>query len=739
MKTEFSVRGMSCAACSAHVEHAVSRLDGVEEVSVSLLTGSMIVHHTCTTDEIIKAVSNAGFEAAVYEAKGGGASLPPPEKTSWGRFWLSFAVGLPLLYLGMAVMLFDAPLPTFLSYKTHPAMYVGVQLILALAVAIINHRYFRGGVLAALRLAPNMDTLIALGSFAALLQSTIVFVQILIGNHPLGEMPHIYAETSAMILVLVTLGKTLEGRQKDKTAAAIRALASLAPSTAQVVRDGIEVTLPLDEVVVGDTILVRAGERIPVDGTLTDGRGSVDESTLTGESLPQDRQAGDGVFCGCILVSGFITLRADRVGEDTSLSQTVRMVAGAVASKAPLARIADRVSAVFVPAVLLIALVTLGIWGVLSIFDICTFTDAVEHAIAVLVISCPCALGLATPTAIMTATGRGAELNILIKSAEALETLGHVTCVALDKTGTVTSGKMSLVSALPAPDVEMDAFTHLAYAMESPSSHPIAHAICEGLTGSDEVVATDFSVMEGRGVFARVNGMKCFAGNGALMEELDIDTSAFTQQAEELLKQGCTLTYVTRGFDLMGLLAVADTLREDSVAAIEELHRLGVETIMLTGDHATVASHIAAQAGIEGVHAGLLPQDKATVIEGEVAQGKTLCMVGDGVNDALALVSASVGVAIGAGTDVAIESADIVLRRNSLADVATAIRLGRATVKNIRQNLFWALIYNSIGIPLAAGILAPIGFALPPIFGALAMSVSSVCVVSNALRLRRFK
>ena len=736
MKTEFIVRGMSCSACSAHVENAVAKLDGVEQVSVSLLTGSMIVHHSCDVDEILSAVSYAGFEASVFEAQGNAASLPPPEATSWKRFFLSLIIGIPLLYMGMGVMLFHAPLPRFLAT---PIVYVALQLLLAVIIAVINRRYFFGGWTAAIRRAPNMDTLIALGSFAALLQSAIVLVGLLIVGHVGDGLPHIYAETSGMILILVTLGKTLEGRQKDKTASAIRALAALSPDVAHVLRDGEELTLALEEIVVGDIILVREGEKIPVDGIITQGEGSADESSLTGESLPENKTVGDHLFCGCILTSGFVKMQAQRVGEDTTLSQTIRMVAGAVASKAPIARIADRVSAVFVPTVLGISLLTFAVWGILSIFTSFTITEAVEHAIAVLVISCPCALGLATPAVIMTATGRGASLGILIKHAEALETLGHVDYVALDKTGTVTTGKMSLKEAIPAPDVDREEFLTLAYALEAPSSHPIARAICEGLSQESAPVVTDFSSIEGCGVYAKIHGVKCFAGNASFMDDLDIDISYFAQTAKGLQETGCTIVYVAMGPKLMGMLAVSDTLREESAAAIKALHSLGVNTIMLTGDHSKVAQHMASQVGIMEYRAGLFPQGKADVIETLRQEGHTICMVGDGINDAVALASANVGVAVGAGTDVAIESADVILRKEGIIHIATAIRLGRAALKTIRQNLFWALIYNSIGIPLAAGILVPLGISLPPIFGALAMSFSSICVVSNALRLRKFK
>ena len=477
-----------------------------------------------------------------------------------------------------------------------------------------------------------------------------------------------------------------------------------------------------------------------MDGTVLSGTGAVDESTLTGESLPVDKKTGDTVLSGCILTSGSLTFRADRVGEDTSLAQTIRMVSGAVASKAPLARIADKVSAVFVPTVLAVALVTLGVWGIVAgVSDKYTFTDALSHAIAVLVISCPCALGLATPTAIMTATGRAAEMGILVKSAAALEALGRIDTVALDKTGTVTEGKMRLTAAMPAPGADKEEFRKLARALEMPSGHPIAKAICAGLGEGETPEAVGFSAMEGRGVYAKVGGVKCFAGNRALLDDLEIVSPFPDEEVKPLLESGCTITYVCRGAECIGLLAVADGIREDSRAAIAELHRLNVKTLMLTGDHEIVAKHIAADAGIDTYAAGLLPADKSDRIAAEKAAGAKVAMVGDGVNDALALVTADVGMAVGAGTDVAIESADVVLRRDTMQSVPTAIRLGRATVRNIHENLFWALIYNTVCIPLAAGVLAPIDFSLPPMVGALAMSISSVCVVTNALRLRRFK
>ena len=741
MKTNFRVGGMSCAACSAHVENAVARVGGVERVSVSLLTGSMVVEHGCPPEDVIAAVRRAGYTASVIEETGA-AVLPPPEKTSWKRLWLSLLFGLPLIWLGMLPMLFEnAPIPPFL--RDNPLLNVGVQLLLACVVAGINYRYFTGGFAAVLHRAPNMDTLIALGAGAAVLQTLGVFLVLVFGGHTAhhGATPHVWAETAAMILILVTLGKTLEGKQKDKTAAAIRALASLAPDTACVVREGKEITLPLAELQVGDTLILRAGERAPADGTVLSGTGAMDESSLTGESLPVDKKSGDVILSGCILTNGVLTLRADRVGEETSLSQTIRMVAGAVASKAPLARIADRVSAVFVPAVLGIALLTLAVWSIVAgVSDRYTFSDALSHAITVLVISCPCALGLATPTAIMTATGRAAEMGILIKSAEALEALGHIDTVALDKTGTVTEGKMRLTASIPAPNIPESDLRALAYALEAPSSHPIARAICAGL-GETEPAAdvTDFSTMEGRGIYAKVGGIKCFAGNRALLDDMEIECPFEKAQSDALLSAGATVVYICRGAECIGLLAVADTLREDSRAAVEELRKLGVKTLMLTGDHEAVAASIAKQAGIDEAAAGLLPADKAERIAAVQESGAKVAMVGDGVNDAISLVSADVGIAIGAGTDVAQESADIVLRRDTLTLVPTALRLGRATVRNIRQNLFWALIYNVICIPLAAGVLVPIGVSLPPVFGALAMSVSSLCVVSNALRLKRFR
>lgn len=742
MKTDFRVSGMSCAACSAHVENAVARVAGVTSVSVSLLTGSMVVEHECPTEDILKAVHHAGYGAAVAEHTASGVALPPPEKTSWARLLFSLLFGLPLLWLGMMPMLWaNAPIPAPL--RAEPILNVSIQLALALVVVGINHRYFRAGIAAVLRRAPNMDTLIALGSGAAVLQTIGVLISLIAGGHAMHEgmaTPHVYAETAAMILILVTLGKTLEGKQKDKTAAAIRALASLAPDTAHVLRDGLERTLPLEELVIGDTIILRAGERTPVDGTVLSGSGSVDESSLTGESLPIDKHTGETVLCGCILTSGALTLRADRVGEETSLAETIRMVAGAVSSKAPLARIADRVSAVFVPAVLGIALLTLIVWSIVAaVNDAYTFTDALSHAIAVLVISCPCALGLATPTAIMTATGRAAEFGILIKSAEALETLGRVDLVALDKTGTVTEGHMRLTAAITAPNADESTFRETALALESPSSHPIAKAICAGLGADAAAETVGFSAMEGRGVYAKVDGEKCFAGNRALLDELEIPCPFSDDVIEPYLAAGATLTYVCRGAACIGLLAVQDGIREDSCAAVATLRSLSVRTLMLTGDHKRVASHIATAAKIDDCAAELLPADKADRITDEKKRGHIVAMVGDGVNDALALVSADVGIAVGAGTDVAVESADVVLRRDTLASVPTALRLGRATVRNIHENLFWALIYNAVCIPLAAGVLAPLGVSLPPMVGALAMSVSSVCVVSNALRLRRFK
>ncbi len=737
MKQEFHVKGMSCASCSAHVENAVRGLAGVTAVTVSLLTDSMSVEFDgIGAEEIIAAVERAGFGASVME-KGDALALPEekPEAGARRRLWVSILLTLPLFYLSMGHML-GFPLPDLLAPHTSPYAYLIVQWVLALAVAVVNRRYFRGGFLAILRKSPNMDSLVMLGSGAALLHGTVMILLSLLRGTQFAEeiSMEVYLEAAAMILTLVSVGKTLEGKAKGKTTAAIRALTALSPDRVRVLRDGGEIEISASDLVVGDIIVLRTGDRIAADGTIVEGSGAADESAITGESIPVDKAVGDTLATGCILCDGALRMRAERVGEDTSLAATVRMVREAAASKAPIARLADRVSAVFVPAVSAVAALTFLAWLFVG-----GVGDAFLHAVSVLVISCPCALGLATPTAIMTATGRGAELGILVKSAAALETLGRITTVAVDKTGTVTSGEMTVVHIAAAPGVDEARLRTVAYALESRSAHPIAAAVTEALRGAPDSEADGYSTLPGKGVYAKIGGAHCFAGNAALLEDdMELDLSPLADDTARILAAAATPVYFSEGECVLGVIGVGDTLREDSREAISELHHLGMRVVMLTGDCEASAARVAAETDCDGFRARLLPEDKASAVAELAREGKTL-MIGDGINDAPALSAADVGAAIGAGTDVAIASADAVLRRSRLGDAVTMLRLGRAALRNMKQNLFWALIYNAVCIPIAAGALSPLGVTLRPWMAAVAMSCSSLFVVLNALRLRTFR
>lgn len=740
MKSNFSVSGMMCAACASHVEGAVKRIAGVQDVTVSLLTNSMTVIHTCPASDIENAVSHIGYEAALLERKASESSFThigtqaKSERTATVRMLLSATLSLVLFVICMGHML-GMPLPHIMSPTHHPINYLLIQAALATPVLFLQFGYFRRGTAALLRLRPSMDTLVALGSGAAYLHGMIVLVLALLSQLDAHDV-HVYFEASAMILALVSIGKRLEGKAKDKTADAIRALAALSPKTATVLsEDGIEMTVNTESLTVGMHIVLRAGDSIPADGKVVAGHGAIDESSLTGESLPIDKKEGDTVTSGSMMKDGYLVFCAERVGDETSLSETVRMVADAAATKAPIAKAADAVAAVFVPVVLLIALISF-----LAFFIVTeSLSTALSHLISVLVISCPCALGLATPTAIMTATGRGAELGILFKSAESLEALGHINTVAFDKTGTLTNGKMTLADYRLTDGTEPSEAARVLYALESQSSHPIGEALAAHFAAYAGAETKGFSVIEGKGVFARVDGQKCMAGNLHLFEEdLEFDISPLRADFDRMTAAGATAVFLSAGERLLGIFSVADTLRDESPDAISALHRLGIQTCMLTGDNTGSAAYMAEKAGIAEFHASLSPKDKAQLIEALAKGGKT-AMVGDGINDALPLVSADVGIAVGAGTDVAIASADVVLRRETPLDVVNAITLGRATLRNIRQNLFWALAYNSLCIPIAAGVFAPLGLTLSPMLAAAAMSLSSLFVVGNALRLRRFK
>ena len=758
MKQKFNVTGMTCSACSAHVEKAVNKLDAVRKAEVSLMTNSMTVDYdesALTPDGIIQAVVHAGYGASLPQKAGDTthAKTQRPEaqmeaelSSMKHRLIWSFVFLLPLFYISMGHM-FGAPLPGFLMGLENAAAFGLTQLLLTLPIMYINDKYYRVGFKTLAHLGPNMDSLIAVGSSAAVIYGIFAIYQMGYGlghgDWALVEQYHmdLYFESAGMILTLITLGKYLETRSKGKTSQAITRLMDLAPKTASVLRDGVEVEIPVEEVRVGDRIVVRPGQSIPVDGVIVEGTSAVDESALTGESLPVDKGPGDKVAAAAINKSGSFTFEALRVGEDTTLAQMIRLVEEASSSKAPIAKLADKVAGVFVPIVMVIAAVTAVAWFFASGYDI---TKALTTGVAVLVISCPCALGLATPVAIMVGTGKGAENGILIKSAEALETLHTVNTVVLDKTGTLTQGRPVVTDILPADDMDEEGLLILAACLEGPSEHPLATAIVEESKKRNLPVTSvgNFAALHGRGVRATLGNRTCMGGNLAMMEEAGVDLGSFPAKAEELAAQGKTALYFADERQVLGLIAVADTPKPTSAAAVAAFRKLGLDVVMLTGDNQRTADAIGKELGVTEVMAQVLPQDKERKVKELQDQGKKVAMVGDGINDAPALARADVGLAIGAGTDVAIESADIVLMKSDLMDAVAAVELSRATIRNIKENLFWAFFYNSIGIPLAAGVFYALGitdFMLNPMFGAAAMSLSSVCVVSNALRLRFFK
>ncbi len=751
-KQRFQVTGMSCASCSAHVEKAVKGVSGVSQVAVSLLTNSMTVEYDETAVNpaaIIKAVEDAGYGASPEngrsEKKREESAKEAADKAAASvkrRLVVSFSFLIPLFYLSMGHMM-GWPLPGIFLGHENALTFAFTQFLLCLPIVAVNHKYFTGGYKALWHRAPNMDSLIAIGSSAALVYGiwAIYCIGWGLGHGDMG-MVHsytmdLYFETSGMILALITLGKFLEARSKGKTSEAITKLIALTPKTAFVERDGAETEISAEDVVPGDIVLVKPGARVPVDGVVCEGSSSVDESALTGESIPVEKQPGDRLTGGTINKAGFLKMSAQKVGDDTALSQIIKLVEEAASSKAPIAKLADRVSGVFVPVVIGIALLATIVWLLVGKGP----AFAISIGIAVLVVSCPCALGLATPTAIMVGTGKGAENGILIKSGEALETAHLVDTVVLDKTGTVTEGTPKVTGLLPLSGGG-DEFLRLAAAMESRSEHPLAEAVVraaeeKGLS-LPEVEA--FHSIPGRGIEAAVDGKRFFAGNRQLMEEKGVDLRDTLSKAEELAGEGKTVLFFADEKEVIGLIAAADTIKPTSAAAVKEMKDLGLNVVMLTGDSARTAEAIRKQAGIQTVVAEVLPDGKEKEIRRLQEEGHRVAMVGDGVNDAPALARADVGLAIGAGTDVAIESADIVLMKSDLRDVATAVRLSRAVIRNIRQNLFWALCYNSLGIPLAAGVFyAALHWKLNPMFGAAAMSLSSVCVVTNALRLRFFK
>ncbi len=754
MKQQFSVTGMTCSACSAHVEKAVRKVEGVSDLTVSLLTNSMSVTYDekKTTDEaIINAVTAAGYGASLATAQKGKTATEPKEdvlakelSSMKHRMIWSFVFLIPLFYISMGHML-GAPLPSFLTGMENALSFALTQLLLTLPIVYLNDKYYKVGFKKLFQGAPNMDSLIAVGSAAALVYGLVAIYSIGYGlghgDMALVEKYHmdLYFESAGMILTLITMGKYLETRSKGKTGEAIRRLMDLAPKTANVLRDGVETEIPVEEVRVGDRIVVRPGGAIPVDGVIMEGASAVDESALTGESLPVDKTVGDKVAAASINRSGSFVFEALRVGEDTTLAQMIRLVEEASASKAPIAKLADKVAAVFVPTVITLALISAAVWLIVT----GSVTSALTAGISVLVISCPCALGLATPVAIMVGTGKGAENGVLVKSAEALELLCHVDTVVLDKTGTLTEGKPRVTDILPAESLNENALLGLAACLEAPSEHPLGAAVVEEAAARKlpRTGVENFEAVHGRGIRAVLGGHLCLAGNRAMMEEADIVGLAdWIARAEELAVQGKTPLYFAKDREMLGIIAVADTPKASSKDAVAAFRTLGLSVVMLTGDNHRTADAIGDQLGVTDVLAEVLPQDKEQKIAELQSRGKRVAMVGDGINDAPALARADVGIAIGAGTDVAIESADIVLMKSDLMDAAAAVELSRATIRNIKQNLFWAFFYNCLGIPLAAGVFFPVlGWQLDPMFAAAAMSLSSVTVVSNALRLRFFK
>ena len=746
---QFNVTGMSCAACSARVEKAVKKVPGVTSCSVSLLTNSMGVEGTASDAAIIRAVQDAGYGASPKKAgtasavSGTGADLDaltdhetPKLKR---RLIASLGFLLVLMYFSMGHMMWGWPLPHWFD-GNHIAMGL-VQLLLAGIVMVINQKFFISGFKGLIHGAPNMDTLVAMGSMASFVWSTYALFAMtraqVDGNNELvmHYMMEFYFESAAMILTLITVGKMLEARSKGKTTDALKSLMKLAPKTANLLRDGAEMTVPIEQVQKGDIFVVRPGENVPVDGIVLEGSSAVNESALTGESIPVDKAEGDKVSAATTNQSGFLRCQATRVGEDTTLSQIIKMVSDAAATKAPIAKIADTVSGFFVPAVISIAVITTIVWLLLGR----ELGYALARGISVLVISCPCALGLATPVAIMVGNGLGAKNGILFKTAASLEAAGRTQIVALDKTGTITSGEPRVTDILPAEGVSESELLTLAASLEQKSEHPLAKAVLA--YAETETIAcpdvTDFAALPGNGLSARLDGMEIYGGNAEFIATKASVPAELQAEAARLAAEGKTPLFFGGAGRLMGVIAVADTLKEDSPRAIRELQNMGIRVVMLTGDNQRTADAIGRQAGVDEVIAGVLPDGKEAVIRRLQESGK-VAMVGDGINDAPALTRADTGIAIGAGTDVAIDAADVVLMNSRLSDVPAAIRLSRATLRNIHENLFWAFIYNIIGIPLAAGVFIPFGLTLNPMFGAAAMSLSSFCVVSNALRLNLF-
>ncbi len=747
---------MSCAACSARVEKAVSKIPGVTSCSVSLLTNSMGVEGTADPAQIIAAVEEAGYGASEKGSEGQDRAHASASSLSAGedalkdretprmkrRLIASLCFLIPLMYFSMGHMMWNWPVPSFLE-GNHVAMGL-IQLLLTTAVMVINQKFFISGFKGLIHRAPNMDTLVALGagaSYGYSLYALFAMTDAQMRGNAAGVMSYMhefYFESAAMILTLITVGKMLEARSKGKTTDALKSLMKLAPKTATVIRNGAEETVSIEQVRKGDIFVVRPGENIPVDGVILEGHSAVNESALTGESIPVDKDAGDAVSAATLNQSGFLRCEATRVGEDTTLSQIIQMVSDAAATKAPIAKVADRVSGVFVPAVIGIALVTIAVWLIAGQ----TIGFALARGISVLVISCPCALGLATPVAIMVGNGMGAKNGIMFKTAVSLEETGKTQIVALDKTGTITSGEPRVTDMIPAAGVTEEELLAYAYALEKKSEHPLARAVITKAEEENAVCvreAEDFHAVPGNGLTGILAGVKLAGGNLSFISRNAVIPDEAVKRAEKLSAEGKTPLFFSRNGMFIGMIAVADVIKEDSPRAVKELQNMGIHVVMLTGDNERTAKAIGAQAGVDEVIAGVLPDGKESVIRSLKKKGR-VAMVGDGINDAPALTRADMGIAIGAGTDIAIDAADVVLMKSRLSDVPAAIRLSRAALRNIHENLFWAFFYNVIGIPLAAGVWIPIfGWQLNPMFGAAAMSLSSFCVVSNALRLNWFK
>ncbi len=727
--TKYDVTGMSCAACQAHVEKAVNSVPGVDSCAVSLLTNSMTVEGSASPESVIKAVENAGYGASVSGAATASRKDPLENKELpllKNRLISSVIILLILMYFSMGVHMWGFPAPAFIG---HNMVALGIiEMLLAGIVMVVNQKFFISGTKAVIHAAPNMDTLVAMGSGVSFLYSVYVLIKMSVNA---DEMADLYFESAAMIVTLITIGKLLESVSKGRTTNALKSLMDLAPQSATVIRNDKELTVPIEEVAVGDIFIVKPGDKIPVDGVVIEGSSAINEAALTGESIPVDKEIGDKVSAATVNQSGYLKCKATRVGEDTTLSQIIKMVSDSASTKAPIARTADKISGIFVPAVLIIAAIVTVIWLILG-HD---FSFSLTRGIAVLVVSCPCALGLATPVAIMAGNGLGAKNGILFKTSEALEQAGKTTIVALDKTGTITSGEPSVTDVFPASEITSDEFIKIAASLESKSEHPLAKAVVA--YANDSYECTEFKAVPGKGLTGTVNGKNAFGGNKEYITKIATVPDDALNEAVRFSNEGKTPLFFAYDGKFLGIIAVADTIKEEASKAITELHNMGIKTVMLTGDNERTAKAIAAKAGVDQVIAGVLPDGKDKVIRELQKYGK-VAMVGDGINDAPALTSADIGIAIGAGTDVAIDAADVVLVKSKLTDVPAAIRLSRRTVTIIHENLFWAFIYNILLIPVAAGALYSLGIIMKPVLGAATMSISSFTVCMNALRINLF-